>query len=282
MPTTYSFEYNVPIEFSASINEDFFTRDDVAKPVVLSFAGGLVGPGDIEDLFGSGPKKGRLSDIAAVIKSTIQKIRVESTILGIINRDLTQPQRWSNMVVSSLDEPAATTTWNTFFGNAELIDSNAPLLNANDIVQLIFIFRAPTNVTPALSRTDFPVDIKFTMNNNYVTDMNVRLENAIAYLAGKTEIQTTKNNELKTAENTAKPALDALAAAKQINPAATASDLTPEMQSLLTDYGVAQAAASTASSDVTDATAAKDMAAVAAAAAPGKVAMAQEMATPKV
>jgi len=276
MPTTYSFEYNVPIGFTATQSEDYFTRDDEPKAVVLSFSpGGTVGPGDIEDLFGSGPGKGRNSLLAPVIKEKIKGSTVENTILGIINRDLSQPKRWSSMVVPSLvDGAAATATWNEFFNNVELIDSNAPLLNAGDVIQLIFIFRAP-DVTPPLSKIEFPVDIKFTMNMNYVNNMQQRLNEATADLATKTITLNMKKKALDDARTAAKPAEDALAQAKQQNPTATASDLDIGMQNLLTAYGTAQVEYSQANSAVLTATTAKNKAAQDNTDAPGKVALAK-------
>jgi hypothetical protein len=261
MPTTYSFEYNVPIGFTATQSEDYFTRDDEPKPVVLSFSpGGTVGPGDIEDLFGSGPGKGRNSLLAPVIKEKIKGSTVENTILGIINRDLSQPKRWSSMVVPSLvDGAAATATWNEFFNNVELIDSNAPLLNAGDVIQLIFIFRAP-DVTPALSKIEFPVDIKFTMNMDYVNNMQQRLDDAISNLAGKTAILNAKKTALDDARNAAKSAEDALAALKQTDPTATQANLSTDMQNLLIAYGTAQVEYSQADNAVVNATTAKNKA----------------------
>jgi hypothetical protein len=274
MPT-YSFVYNVPVDFTATQSEDYFTRDDEPKAVVLSFSpGGMVGPGDIEDLFGSGPSKGRYSLLAPIIKDKIKKSTVESTILGIINRDLTQPQRWSNMVVSSLEGGAATATWNTFFDNAELIDSNAPLLDAGDVIQLIFIFKAPV-VTPALSTTEFPVDIKFTMHSDYVTNMKQRLDNAISNLADKTAILATKKKEMDDARTAAKPAQDALAALLQTNPDAKAVDLDLSMQNLLAVYDTAESTHSQAVAAVALATTVKNTAEQDNTDAPGKVALAK-------
>ncbi len=161
--STTSFTYSTPIGFTATytpVNSGFTKATGAVatvKTIPVGTGLGVVNKASIEALFGAGTGKGRLSPIGLDLIANMTVANCSTEILAAINSQLELDEKWSAMTAPSLNAAF----WTAFFDYLEANDPDINSIAANDTIQFVFDFQAPTN--KGLTTTLFKVDMKYVL-----------------------------------------------------------------------------------------------------------------------
>lgn len=173
----HSFEYDSPLDFTANVVPDGFTRRktgmlltvDETIPTATGTGIGPVTKTTIRSLFCKDTgKQGRGTPIGLDLKSKLTDVIVSPILLKKLNYDIVQPDKWTAINIPKLGTDKDT-FWDTFFNFLEDITHDTDSMLIGDTLQFIFTFNTPTAELDKLTsyihtiKTDYTIDIRYTL-----------------------------------------------------------------------------------------------------------------------